>query len=212
MRCRLQARCAAAASMPTQGSETTTDTQPRRRPLHQQVDDAGGQRDRDLIHRPPTARANSRSGDLLFADLFAPGRERPSGAARHHDESPAKIGLPIHGQSRIRTGDTTIFRGTCRCIPGRDLQRDRGPRWESRTRGFGRIPVGSGHETVVHGLMDCWRTTTRCTRALTALSARRPRRLGPRSRTGTRRRRLRVDDRRRRRAERAAAARSATQQ
>jgi hypothetical protein len=96
--------------MPTQGSgDDDRGTQPPRRPLHQQVEDAGRQWDRDLIHRPPTARANSRSGDLLFADLFAPGPRSPIGPRRHNDESPAKTGLPGHGQSRIRTGDTTIF-------------------------------------------------------------------------------------------------------
>jgi hypothetical protein len=83
--------------------------QPRRRPLHEQVDDASRQRDRDVIHRPPTARANALSGDLPFADLFAPRPESPDTDTRPNDESPAKTGLLGDGESRTRTGDTTIF-------------------------------------------------------------------------------------------------------
>jgi len=55
-------------------------------------------------------------------------------------------------------GPTLSPRGTCRCTPGRHLQRLRGPRPESHIRGFAWIPVGLGHETLAHGLMD-----SRCT-------------------------------------------------
>jgi hypothetical protein len=82
---------------------------PLGRPFHEEVDHDRRQQDRDVIHRHITARGNLLPGEVLFALLFAPHPNAPHPAGPGTRESPANTQLSGDGESRTRTGDTTIF-------------------------------------------------------------------------------------------------------